>query len=120
MRSGELEVLSALVDGERVEPEDLERALSHPEAKSFLVDCVRLREQLVREAEPRAAFVDATRRRLGDRVRTRSRRWLAAAAIAAAVVALLLSLAWPLRQTEEVLPHPDRVIRLERGQDWVG
>lgn len=116
MRQEELESLSALVDGERVEPERLAHALAAPGAPALLVDFVRLREQLRDEARPPQAFSEAMSRRLGRRTRVRS--WLAAGG-AAALLAAALWLARPApRPSDQNPPQPDRVIRLEPGRDW--
>jgi hypothetical protein len=41
-----LDVISTFLDGERVEPDDLKRALESPEGRDYLVDLLTLREAL--------------------------------------------------------------------------
>jgi negative regulator of sigma E activity len=115
----DFEVLSALIDGERVEPESVDCALARPGGASFLVDCVRLRETLRDEARPHPTFTRNTSKRLG--LSPTPRHWLVAAGLAAALVAAVLWLARPApRPAVETMPEPDRVIRLVPGRDWIG
>lgn len=117
MEHNELEVLSALVDGERVDPAELSGALEIGQAKSFLVDCARLRWQLGQSEPPRSSWVRETRRHLAGRAPV----WLAAAGIAATLLIGMLVIGRQApNQVPEGLPEPDRVIRFEPGRDWSG
>lgn len=112
------EVLSALVDGETVDPSELATALRRPEAVAMLVDFVRLRAA-VRADEARPAL---PRERLPHRAWT-ARRAVATLASAAVVVlaaygALDLAGALPKRDPVPHPPAPVREIRFEPGVDW--
>lgn len=112
MKTNELEVLSCLVDGEPVSSLEVEVALRNPEAASWLVDCVRLRERALEVDAPSPKHMRAVRRVV---VRRPLLWWTAAAAL---LVALLLVPAWnqwsPGAPAESI-PTPDRVIRLQPG-----
>ena len=118
------EVLSAFVDGERVEPAELASALGEPGAREALIDFVRLREALADEGGPSESFAQEMRKQLDGR---RSRRlprlaWLAAVA-AVFVLATLGALDLGRRlgsegQTDQP-PAVTRVIRYEPGVDWM-
>lgn len=41
-----LDVISTFLDGERVEPDDLKRALESPEGRDYIVDLLTLREAI--------------------------------------------------------------------------
>lgn len=109
------EVLSALIDRERVDPDVLERVLEQREARALLVDFVRLRQDLLnleeRPGPPRPSTM--------PRLSWGRREWLRAAA-----AALLLSLsasggAWVGRSvTREVPPSPVRTVHFQPGVDW--
>lgn len=119
MSSAEWEVLSSLVDGEEVDPNELENVLAQPPARTFLVDCVRLRREVRTDARLCPEIEVELRQRVGlDR---RRRSWLTAVGLGAALLAVVLWLAAPYRQPQqEALPVPDRVIELEPGRDWIG
>ena len=117
MSDRELETLSAFVDGEAVDPDGLALALATADARDFLVDCARLRAEVRTTESPSTSWIDATRHRLSGRPPL----WLAAAGVTAVLLAGMLWIARPTTTTEaEVLPEPDRVIKLERGRDWIG
>ena len=111
------EELSAFIDGERVEPREVARALQLPGASAFLVDCAELRKQVGTTAEPRQLWAAKTRRRLSGR-----RGWLAAAVVTLALggAAIWTAARFPTPAGETAPPQPDRVIELERGRDWIG
>lgn len=124
MNDRELEVLSALVDGEAVDADALATALARPEAADCLVEFVRWRASL-RAAEADESWRAATVARLsgadgGGDPRRRGLRWAAAIAAAAAlVVALLLPRTERETASPTQPPPPDRVLRFEPGVDWV-
>jgi hypothetical protein len=129
---GRFEILDAFVDGERVDPVALKRALSDAEGRDYLVDAWVLRENVQDEmatdpAVPPIRLVQPARR-----------SWMLAAAVA--VVALIagytvgLKYGAPRRNPPPVVaptpvnispsaprsfpaPAPTRVIRLELA-DW--
>ena len=115
MSSESFEVLSAFIDGETIDPEELARALADSGSSAFLVDCARLRRQTREIEPPRPTWAAETRHHL-----TRQNpRWLVAAGIAAALLAGMLWLARPTPPTAvETLPEPDRVLHFELGVDW--
>lgn len=117
MKPEPFETLSALIDGEMVEPESLAVDLAKPGATDFLIDCARLRLESRAIDVPRPSWAHETRHRLARRPPT----WLAAAGIAAALLVGMLWLARPSTSVDaEVLPQPDRVLQFERGRDWSG
>jgi len=117
------EVLSAFVDGERVEPVELASALGEPGAREALIDFVRLRAALADESGPSEGFAQEMRKQLDGR---RSRRlprlaWLAAAAVFVLATLGALDLGRRLGsegQTDQP-PAVTRVIRYEPGVDWM-
>lgn len=121
----ELETLSAFIDGELVDLNELERALRQPEAALLLVDFAKLRAQAHALApDPDRAVVH----RLGASSRRLRRRLAASALVAAALVAALWVPGWwkfgssaaveePSQHTE-TLPIPSRVLRFEIGRNW--
>jgi hypothetical protein len=125
------ECIAAFADGERVDPEQLDRALADAEGRAYLIDLLALR-RLYSRRDP--ATMPAARSRAARL------RWLPA--IAALVIVSVLGgyvagrqmggrgevdadpgrsadAAGP-RQTEITLtaPAPTHVIRLEPGVDW--
>lgn len=107
------EELSALLDGERVDPYAVAAALEDPEGRAVLVDFVRLRQQVTEENEAGAppALAPGARRRQG-----RSYVWRGVAAAAVLAVGILIG-AWSHRQVPEP-PEPQVVIEFERGREW--
>jgi hypothetical protein len=127
-----LEAISTFVDGERVEPDLLKRALALPEGRDYLVDLLAMREALGRIG-PHAAVA----------VRPIHPIWRAVRRPAAAAI-VLLALAGgyvagqrvngsppptPVRgpaggqdlsvvMSAPAAPRPTRVIKLERGVNW--
>jgi hypothetical protein len=101
------EVITAFVDGERVDPEELKRALSEAAGRDYLVDIIALRAIVV-------AHEPATVARA--RVRYRPLRWLAAAAVLFGIGGGLF-FTWTHADRP---PRPDHIVKLERGLDWRG
>ncbi len=101
------EAITAFVDGERVDPEELKRALSEAAGRDYLVDIVALRTIVAAHEPARVA-----------RVRTRyaALRWLAAAVV---VFGIGGGLFLATRQSDRP-PTPDHIVKLERGLDWRG
>lgn len=129
MNRPELECLSAMIDGETVDPAAVRRALEAPGGVEALAQFLELRREL--RLDDGAAAPTAR-----DAPSRRPRRWLQAAALAAVLAAALLAQrAWIGRPAERVPPaappaavdaahfeppEPDRVLRFEPGRDWSG
>lgn len=78
----DLEIIDALIDGERVDADALKRALATPEGRSYLVDAWLLRGALAGDDAPaRAALPDAT----APAARPSITRWVVAAGLAASL-----------------------------------
>ena len=114
------ETLSALLDGEPIEIDDLEAVLEQPAARRALVDFVRLR-QVTRPdvATPRAGFDERVQRALSRRRRFTRLRVPLPLAAAAVLLALLggslLDVKWPAVNREQVRPpQPSRVLTFDR------
>jgi hypothetical protein len=124
MNSDVKEVLSAFVDGERVEPAELASALGEPGAREALIDFVRLRAELADDGGPSERFAREMRTQLDDHRGRRPPRPLRL--VAAAAVFLLATLgAFDLGRrlgpdrTPDQPPPVARVIRFEPGVDWL-
>jgi hypothetical protein len=115
------EVITAFVDGERVDPQALKDALSDSEGREYLIDIVALREAVSDRAVVAPALADSQRP---------LRYWLAAAAVVLLSAASGYAVgargvgeaATPSstvvgRQPIEA-PTPSRVIRFEQGVNW--
>jgi hypothetical protein len=118
------EVLSAFVDGERIEPVELASALGEPGGLEALIDFVRLRATLADDSRPSARFVQEMRKRLeGDPSRhlPHPLRLVAAAAVLALAALGVLDLGRRLGPEDEPDQPPPvtRVIRYEPGIDWM-
>jgi hypothetical protein len=124
------EVLSALLDGEDVEPEELRAAMARPGAGELLRDLALLRAKIRADtAEPSEAF----RRRMRAALRERSLeeprrlRWLRVAVpMAAAALVVLALYLWIGGRYEGTRgraadrpPKPDQVLRFEPGTEWI-
>jgi negative regulator of sigma E activity len=123
METDSREILSAFVDGERVDAVALASALAEPGAHEILVDFARLRAALADEPEPPAALVETMRRRLRPRPRAfalaRSLRLTATAAVLLLALLGAIDLRRMMRpEGSEEPPPPTRVIRFEPGIDW--
>ena len=114
------ETLSALLDGEPIEIDDLEAALEQPAARRALVDFVRLRQMARADAAmPRSDFSDRGRRSFAPHrrfARLRVPLPLAAAAVLLALLGgALLDLKRPAPAREQVRPpEPSRVLTFDR------
>lgn len=118
------EVLSAFVDGERVDPGELASALGAPGARETLTDFVLLRAAFADESRPSMAFAERMRERLGGRrvlSWVRPLRFVAAAAVLALAAVGVLDLGRRLRPEPpaDEPPRVTRVIRYEPGVDWM-
>jgi len=101
------EVIAGFADGERVDADALKQALGDPAGRDYLIDLLALGD-VVQASEPRGFAV--------RRARSTRRRWLAAAAV-------LFVIAGGLFLTSRSVdrpPTPDRIVKLERGLDWLG
>jgi hypothetical protein len=115
MNDEHLDIISALLDGEPVEPDALEQALDAPDGRRLLVEFVRLREA-ARAELPLPPSLVALRRR--------APLWRRAVPLPA--VAALLLIAWltawfvPRPAPEAPLgpPAPTRTLSYEPGVDW--
>lgn len=107
------EVLSALLDREPVDPDQLRLALDESEGRAALVDFVRLR------AETQRTFDVDDGTRIPAASRSQDRAWLARAA--AVLVTLALGAAggaWWVEQREQRPPAPTQVMQFRPGVDW--
>ena len=107
------EALSALLDGEHVDPDVIASALEEPEGRAILVDFARLRQQLSKDVDMAApgAHVPLTRRR---HVPGFVWRGLAAASVLVAGVLIgILS-----HRQAPAPPAPQVVIEFVPGPEW--
>jgi negative regulator of sigma E activity len=107
------EELSALLDGERVDPDAVAAALQDPEGRALLVDFVRLRQQVSEDGDAAAprTLATAARRRRG-----RSFAWRGVAAAAVLTAGVLIG---TLSQRQAPgPPEPQVVIEFEPGREW--
>lgn len=126
MNGPDLEILSALLDGESVDPEVLRDALETPEGRAALVDFARVRRDVrADETPPSPAFYEAMTRAglhsTGERRRamTVSRPAIAATlALGVGLGAVAGFLARPHGPAEEVPPVASRTIVFEPGVNW--
>ena len=110
--------LSALCDGEAVDPEALAAALEDPAARRALVDFVTLRHAMCRDSGPVPRSLEALRRRRSPILRTS----LPLPAVAALVLLAMLG-AWAIPRpsrapSTNTPPAPTRVITYVPGVDW--
>jgi negative regulator of sigma E activity len=118
MTEHHIETISALWDGEPVDPDALEAALADPGARAALVDFARLRAHVRSDPEPLPATLSTLRRDTSG--------WLTRRVPVGAVAALLLLMlvaGWllprpPLVQSPAGPPRPTRTIAFEPGVDW--
>jgi hypothetical protein len=124
VNANSLEILSAFIDGEPVDPAALAAALVSPGGREALLDFARLRSAIAAdETQPSPEFhrrmhevLDATR---GGGWRIWNYRRFAAAAVLALAAAGLLDVGVRLRRPAvEQPPRPDRVFQFEPGIDW--
>ena len=112
------EALSALVDGEPVDPALLAAALEDPDARAALVDFVRFRDAARADTTVLPAGLDRLRQRPPL---PRAFRWTAAAAVLALMFVAGMLAPQPWRQdpaSSEAPPQPTRIERFEPGVDW--
>jgi hypothetical protein len=119
-----LEVLSALLDGDGVDIGELEVALDDPEGRRALVDFVRIRQTAAADdTTPRREFSERALEALTLRQRINARGLPFPVAAAAILIAMLLGSLLNLdlirssRATDSP-PEPARVLRFEPGVDW--
>jgi|RhiMethySRZTD1v2_1073278.scaffolds.fasta_scaffold22779_6 hypothetical protein len=123
----ELEVISAFIDGERVDHDALKRALADPQGREYLVDLLSLRES-VAEMTPQTPVAPGAGQSAAARVLRIS--GIAATlllAIAGGYVAGHRSAGPPAGVAEHVsaapastlAPAPTRIIKLEPGVNWI-
>lgn len=125
MTQDPLQILSALLDGEPVEPDVLAAALLAPGAREALVDFVRLRAAVTADdSRPSPKLHAAIGDALGRRRASGRTAWRMAQATAAAVVLGLaafgaMSLGGRLQDgATEHPPRATRVLQFEPGVDW--
>lgn len=119
----EFEILSALVDGEPVDPAELDRVLALPGARRTLVELADLRRTFAADrALPRPDFADRVRPTLappGSRSFGESGwRWAVIAAVAMVALALLLPPWLAPAPADPPPPPPDRVLRFDPDLEW--
>jgi hypothetical protein len=125
------DIVAALVDGERVDADDLQRALGDVDARDYLIDLLALREVVA----GRPVVLNTAS---GQGRRSSTAWWLVAAA--ALCISTLTGFVAGQRQTQRAvsapthtsaapgnaqrdsmptgLPKPTSVIRLQSGVDW--
>jgi hypothetical protein len=126
-----LEVISAFIDGERVDGHALRRALEAADGRDYLVDLLALREALADPHAPPAAASRPGPRRLGG-VRPVAAAAVALLALAGGYLAgqqgvdrtAVGARSEPRAETVVMMPAPaaptpTQVIKLEPGVDWV-
>ncbi len=119
-----METLSALVDGEAGDPDDIATALAWPGAREAIVDLVRLRALVAADdARPSPRLYAAIDEALGPgRTRTLAPRRILHGLAAAAVLALAAlgaaSLSHRFQRLSDQPPPATRVLRFTPGVDW--
>jgi hypothetical protein len=108
------DVLSAFLDNEEFDPEELARALADPGGREMLLDLVALRTRV------RDETIDAPLR-AGPRATASPRRWIAVGFLAASIV-FGAGAAWLLppllrQQRADVPPTPDHVVVFDTLRD---
>ena len=105
-----LEVLSAFIDNEKFDPDDLGRSLAVPGGRELLYDLLAIREIVAVDAD---GVGSEPRRRLFPR------GWLAVAALVLVLVgAFAAGRATAPRGIDETAPAPTRIVELKPGVDW--
>ena len=112
--------ISAFVDGEPVDPDQLATALEDPEGRAALIDFVRMRAAMRAGEPPLPASLDRMRHPPAAAVRLL--RWPAVAALLVLVflAGLLAPRPWTttLDERADAPPAPTRVERFTPGIDW--
>jgi hypothetical protein len=120
----DFEVLSAWLDRDAVDIEQLTKALEDPEGRSAFVDFVRLRQATAHDhAVPRKDFYARVRGELTSNRPLKTRGLPFPLAAAAILAAMLLGSALDLNfirqdRAADAPPEPARVLRFEPGVDW--
>jgi hypothetical protein len=119
--SEDFEVISALLDGDDVDIEQLEAALEQPAARQALVDFVRLREaSRTEQPTPRREFYERPRVRRLNRQKSAGVPLPYAAAVA--LLAMLFGSFFDLNsfrhRAPAAPPEATRVLTFEPGVDW--
>lgn len=113
------DTISAFVDGEPVDPDQLATALEAPEGRAALVDFVRMRAAMRAGEPPLPASLGSLRR---TPVGLRLVRWPAVAALLLLVflAGLLAPRPWtrPQAPPDDGPPVPTRIERFTPGVDW--
>jgi hypothetical protein len=117
MTPNDTEVLSALVDGEAIDPSALATVLETAEARAILVDFVRLRNAARMDAPPLPQGLGQLRV-----PRTNRHGWQWAAVAAALVImfiaGLLTPVSWRDETSDDAPPEPTRIEQFVPGVDW--
>ena len=116
MTHDQFDVISALIDGEAVDPGQLETALAQPAARALLVDFARLR-QTVRQSDEDEVPGALEAMPIG-RPPLWSTRVPLSVAVGIAVVAVVASLLLPRTGDSTELPPVERAVSFEPGVDW--
>jgi hypothetical protein len=120
----DLEVLSAVLDGDSVDIARLEAALEHTEGRRVFVDFVRLRQAAGNDiAKPRREFYEEVVRDLTVNQPVRRRGLPFSLAAAAVLGAMLFGSMLDLNFVSQDPapagpPEPTRVLQFEPGVDW--
>lgn len=117
-----LELLSAFLDGEEVDPRALAEVLARPGAREALRDWTLLRAEVQDLARPSPAFYARMDGALARAAEPWWRRvvpvpWPALAAAGAVVIAVI---ALAGRDRPEMPPIPSRTLAFEEGVEWHG
>jgi hypothetical protein len=119
--SEDLEVMSALLDGDHIDIEQLEAALEKPAARRALVDFVRLREASRAERPtPRREFYEHSRLRRVTRQKTAGvpLPYAAAVVLLAMLLGSFFNLSSLRNRAPAAPPEATRVLTFEPGVDW--
>jgi hypothetical protein len=139
MTSPNPELITACLDGEPVDPDELARLLNSAEARDLVCDLLVLRAATgADEREPSREFYEHVRNRMPgspllSKRRPRGARPALRALVAAAALLAAMLAGWGLHglapefstdgavsraDATEDPPEPTRVVRFERGVDW--
>jgi len=125
----DLEVISAFIDGERVDPDALRTALALADGRDYLVDLLTLREAIA-DAGPPPASARLPARQVRGIIRPMAAAAVALLALAGGFAAgQRVSLTKPsapdadlphmvVTSSAPAAPRPTRVIKLEPGRNW--